>query len=351
VNAPATESLNSPTLGVVIINYNYARYVASAIDSVLAQTRAFDQVIVVDDGSTDDSLSVLRRYQGQALIVEKPNGGQLTATLAGLAACRTEYVYILDADDFAEPRFVEEIAPRLADRPIKVQCQLRGVDARGEPLMSLFPVYPKVYDASRMRQDNESIGFYICPPTAGNVYRRDYLDSIDLARLPPNEPLDGPPALAAPYFGEVATVRRPLACYRVHGSNDSRWDRPDARLLQGEIDWFERRWRQVGEMLGRERPPFGDDQPLYVRERRLMLAALDRGESLASLAAGFIARLWRTHTAPKHRLLLTAWAVSLLAPSRGFRRWAVYARRSPVNRSSLVKRLIVGNDAKRSVAG
>lgn len=149
----------------------------------------------------------------------------------------------------------------------------------------------------------------------------------------------------------MVTLRRPLACYRVHGSNESRWDRPDAKLLQGEIDWFERRWKQVVEMLGRERPPFGDVEPLYVRERRLMLSALDEGRSLASLAARFVARLWRTHTAAKHQLLLTAWALALLAPSREFRRWAVYARRSPVNRSQLVKRLIVGDRASRSIAG
>lgn len=184
MNALATESLERPTVGAIIINYNYARYVGIAIDSVLAQTRAFDEVIVVDDGSTDESLSVIRRYGQKVVIVEKPNGGQLTATMAGLARSRTDYIYVLDADDFAEPSFLQEIAPLLAARPIKVQWQLRGVDALGTSLMSLFPAYPKAYDASRMRQDNETMGFYICPP-----HRREPLSPRLSGRHRP-----GPPA-------------------------------------------------------------------------------------------------------------------------------------------------------------
>lgn len=336
-------------MGAIIINYNYAQYVTQAIESALMQTRPFDEVIVVDDGSTDNSLEVIRRYAERVVMVEKANGGQLTATLAGLAVSRAEYVYILDADDFVESGFAQAIVMSLGGAPVKVQCQLRGVDARGDPLMSLFPAYPQRYDAARMRQDNESMGFYICPPTAGNVYRRDYLDRLALSQLRPDEPLDGPPALAAPYFGEVVTLSRPLACYRVHGSNVSRWDRPDAKLLQDEMDWFERRWREVCAMLGRDRPPFGVRTPLYILERHLMLAALGEPRALPHCIAAFVGRLWRTHLALRHRLLLSIWAVSLLSPSRRFRRNAVYARRSPLHRPVFIKRFMVGEKAVRSM--
>ncbi|HEY3694284.1 glycosyltransferase family A protein [Phenylobacterium sp.] len=336
------------TLCAIIVNYNYAQFIAQAIESVLRQTEPFDEVIVVDDGSTDDSLSVIRRFAGRVVVVGKPNGGQLTATIAGLARSRAEYVYVLDADDFLETNFVREVKGCLASKPVKVQCQMKGVDGRGESLISLFPTYPKKYDAARMRDDNRSIGFYICPPTSGNVYRRDYLDQIDLTRLESHEPLDGPPALAAPYFGEVATLTFPLACYRVHGANDSRWDRPDAKLLQGEIDWFERRWKDVVAIVGVAQPPFGDKAPLYIRERRMMLAALGESGALAGHVGRFVARLWGTHMDFKHRFLLTGWAISLLTPSSRYRRQAVYARRSPVNRSALMKRFLVGRKAAPS---
>jgi glycosyltransferase involved in cell wall biosynthesis len=341
----------SATMCAIILNYNYDKFVGKAIESVLDQTDPFDEVVVVDDGSTDGSRSVIAGYSSRIRFVEKSNGGQLTATIAGLEASKAEYVYVLDADDFVERDFVAQVRACLGEKPVKVQCQLKGVDARGEPLMSLFPAFPDPYDTARMREDNRSLGFYICPPTAGNIYRRDYLDRIDLASLDPHEPLDGPPALAAPYFGTVVTLKRALACYRVHGTNDSRWDRPDAKLLQGEIDWFERRWRHVVAMLGKAEPPFGAQSPLYVRERRMMLAALGEGGRLPLRVANFISRLWETHMSLKHKAFLTAWAFLLLFPSRDFRRRAIYARRSPVHRSTLLKRFVVGRNLERPSPG
>jgi glycosyltransferase involved in cell wall biosynthesis len=324
---------------VLILNYNSEQLVAQAIDSALSQTEPFDEVVVVNDGSSDGSMEVIGRYADRVRIVDKPNGGQLTAALAGLAASRADYVYVLDADDFLEPVFVAAVRPVLADWPVKVQCQLVGVDGRGEPLMSVFPTYPQPYDSARMRRDNERIGFYVAPPTAGNVYQRACLERLDLARLRPNEPLDGPPSMAAPYFGEVATICRPLAYYRVHGSNSSRWDKPDAELLQSEIDWFYRRWLDLAAMSVAPVPAFGAGAPLYVRERRLMLAALG-GRGVAAEAPGFIAALWRTHVTPKQKLLLTAWALALLTPSPRLRRFLVRARRSPVNRPRALKRFL-----------
>jgi hypothetical protein len=102
-------------------------------------------------------------------------------------------------------------------------------------------------------------------------------------------------------------------------------------------------------MLGHTRPPFGEQAPLYVRERHLMLAALGQGGGVPGHVAGFIARLWGTHIALTHRLLLTGWAVSLLTPSSDFRRRAVNARRSPVNRSAFIKRFLVRKQAGSSL--
>jgi glycosyltransferase involved in cell wall biosynthesis len=326
----------APALAVIILNYNYARFVAHSIESALSQTVPFDEIIVVNDGSSDSSMEVIGRFADRVAIIDKPNGGQLTATLAGLAASRSDYVYILDADDYASPELSAAIRGVLAGRPTKVQWRLIGVDGEGQPLGSVFPSFPGGYAAAAMRRDNERIGFYICPPTAGNAYRRDYLDRIGLDRLGPHEPLDGPPALAAPYFGEVATIDRPLAFYRVHGSNDSRWDRPDLELLEGEIMWFEARWRQVSAMLGGREPPFGGEAPLYVRERRLMLAALGGGAALGRAALAYVTRLWTTGVRVKHKLLLTAWAFALLGPA-SLRAPLVFAQRSPVRRPRLFR--------------
>src|ERR1700746_2098930 len=101
------------TIAAVVVNYNYAQFVADAIDSVLAQTLPFDKIVVVNDGSTDASMSVIETYAGRATIIDKPNGGQLHAVLAGVRSCDTDYVYVLDADDYIAAHFNAAVQPLL----------------------------------------------------------------------------------------------------------------------------------------------------------------------------------------------------------------------------------------------
>jgi glycosyltransferase involved in cell wall biosynthesis len=90
------------TVAVVIPCYNHARHLGDAIDSALAQTRAPDEVIVVDDGSTDDTPAVARRVPGVRYLRQR-NGGTAAACNAGLRVARTTFVQILAADDVLLP--------------------------------------------------------------------------------------------------------------------------------------------------------------------------------------------------------------------------------------------------------
>jgi hypothetical protein len=91
----------SPRVSVIITAFNLARYLPAAIDSALAQEfpGGSVQVIVVDDGSTDDTPEVLARYTGTVEIIRQANGGLVAAVDRGLRAVRGEYVALLDADD------------------------------------------------------------------------------------------------------------------------------------------------------------------------------------------------------------------------------------------------------------
>jgi glycosyltransferase involved in cell wall biosynthesis len=95
----------------LINNYNYARFVGDAVESALAQSVPFDEVIVVDDGSRDDSVELLtRRYAEHSAvrIVAKEHQGQLSCFNEGYACSTGDIVFFLDADDVYEPNYVEQ---------------------------------------------------------------------------------------------------------------------------------------------------------------------------------------------------------------------------------------------------
>jgi glycosyltransferase involved in cell wall biosynthesis len=94
-------------VSVIIPTYNCSRFVTEAVDSVLAQTLPPAEVIVVDDGSSDDTESVLRPYADRIRYIRKENGGVSTARNAGLRAATSELIAFLDADDVWHPRKLE----------------------------------------------------------------------------------------------------------------------------------------------------------------------------------------------------------------------------------------------------
>jgi glycosyltransferase involved in cell wall biosynthesis len=329
------------TVGVVILNYNYAHYVSQAIESVLDQSSPFDEIYVVDDGSTDNSLEVIRRYTPQITILAKPNGGMMSAAFAGLEKITTEYVYILDSDDFVSPHFVEKIMPHLLNSPVKLHCQLVGVDDAGKLFDSIFPSYPPGYNTEQMLEDNENIGFYICPPQSGNIYRRDYLQRVNFSSLLPNQVVDGAPALSAPYFGCVVTIEEPLAYYRSHGNSMSSWSTPTQKLFKQEIDiFYQVHWQEACRLVGLEQPPFGDQEPLYILERRLMSAGLAGKNPGLKTVRAFQRRTAKTHFPRQHKRALVIWAGLFLIPSASFRHYLVRTRRSAKGRSPFLRRVL-----------
>ena len=88
---------------LIIPTFNHARFVGAAIDSALAQTVSAFEVIVVDDGSTDETPAVLARYAGRVRVLRQENRGLSAARNAGLAAAHGTFVSFLDADDVMAP--------------------------------------------------------------------------------------------------------------------------------------------------------------------------------------------------------------------------------------------------------
>lgn len=97
-------STASPRVSVVLPVYNRRSHVAEAIASVRAQTRPADELVVVDDGSTDDSVAIVERAAGPGtIILRQPNRGIGAARNRGLAAATGERIAFIDSDDLWEP--------------------------------------------------------------------------------------------------------------------------------------------------------------------------------------------------------------------------------------------------------
>ncbi|MDP2833081.1 MAG: glycosyltransferase family A protein [Pseudomonadota bacterium] len=131
-----TRMPDSPLVSVVIPTWNSAATLPRAIDSVLAQTWARREIIVVDDGGTDASLALLADYGERVRVVSQTNGGPASARNRGLREARGQYVAFLDADDHWLPEKLERQVALLDAQPEIGFCSTATavVDMQGQPV-------------------------------------------------------------------------------------------------------------------------------------------------------------------------------------------------------------------------
>ena len=124
---------------IIIVNYNHARFLQQAIGSALAQTCADTEVIVIDDGSTDDSADVIRFYGTLIRAVFKENAGQSSCYYRGLAVSNGDLVLYLDADDFLYPHCISEVVAGWKEGCVKAHFYLDVVDENGVRMDAVVP--------------------------------------------------------------------------------------------------------------------------------------------------------------------------------------------------------------------
>jgi glycosyltransferase involved in cell wall biosynthesis len=131
----------TPRVSIVIPTYNRASIVRRAIDSVLAQTFDDLEILVVDDGSTDDTRAALAGYPERVRTIHQENGGPAAARNHGMRLARGEYIGFLDSDDAYLPRNVEAHLRRFEECPEAglVYCGIEILDKDGQRLWDLLP--------------------------------------------------------------------------------------------------------------------------------------------------------------------------------------------------------------------
>jgi glycosyltransferase involved in cell wall biosynthesis len=207
----------SPNISVIITCFNYAQYVGGAIQSALAQSYPNKEVIVVNDGSTDDSLTVIKRHAGAITVVDQANQGSVAAYNNGFAASSGDLVIFLDADDLLAPGALAAVAAAWGPGCSKVQYDLGIIGSNGEDLERRFCNFDGGYDAARVRASFRRTGTYRWPVTAGNAYARWFAEPIFPLQI--DHGPDGTLNTVAPVYGDVVTIARVLGFYRIHGAN------------------------------------------------------------------------------------------------------------------------------------
>src|SRR5260370_24780920 len=120
--------MKAPFFTVLIDTYNYGEFIEEAISSALAQDFPASQreILVVDDGSTDDTRQRLLKYRGEILYLRKQNGGQASAFNYGFEQARGEVIALLDADGILLPRKIRRVYEKFKRQPTSGVVDLRS---------------------------------------------------------------------------------------------------------------------------------------------------------------------------------------------------------------------------------
>lgn len=214
-------------VSVLVNNFNYANFLGDAVNSCLKENV---ELIVYDDGSTDESMEVLKRYNSHINIISNPNynhtsnENQANAIYQAFLQSSGDIICLLDSDDkFSEDKISKILKVFKDDTSITtVQNLMLEMDSDGNLKNQIRPIIKDVKDIkSYIFSDNNF--FHLFVPTSGLSFRRSFLEKV----LPLEEDglnfvwPDARLSLLSVFYGKIHTIMEPLTYYRIHGTNDS----------------------------------------------------------------------------------------------------------------------------------
>lgn len=283
-----------PLVSILVSNYNYARYIGESIQSALDQTYRNIELIICDDGSTDESIDVIETYErkdSRVRLIRKQNGGQASGFNAAYAVSQGEIIALLDSDDRFLPHKIERIVEDYqaqADSGFGVHRVIRmSADNRRQGVWPMSAPLPAGWFGTSLLQDGGILPFM--PPTSGLSLRRDVAACI--FPLPLERPLVSCPdqliTRLAPLLTKVTRVGNALSEYRLHGENNYGPDRVTAASFKRELEYCDALWGAQKRFLATIDPRLAESfQPVhlhpYIAYNRYVHARLARDPDVRS---------------------------------------------------------------------
>jgi len=211
--------MTNPLVSVVIDTFNYGHYVEEAVESALAQDfpREMYEILVVDDGSTDDTAERLEKYGDSIRYLPKANGGQASAFNFGFAAARGEIIALLDADDLWLADKLRRVCETFEKNPEAGMVYHRTHLWRGGANLENDSYFVDV--SGRVTESRASLLRYPMVGTSCLAFRRSVLNKL----LPVPETLrsqaDAYLTALIIFAAPVVALPEFLAKYRMHGAN------------------------------------------------------------------------------------------------------------------------------------
>jgi glycosyltransferase involved in cell wall biosynthesis len=246
---------NTPSASVVIVAYNAGKYLQQAIESVLQQTFSDFELLLLDDGSSDNSLQIMESFAARddrCRVFSGPNRGIVEARNAGLASARAEFIVTMDADDVCHPQRIEKQLTFLKDNPdcVAVGSRALYIDPEGLPLAEMIDCF------SHSQIDHALMSKKIGMVHPSTTIRKSALDAIGgYHHYLYAEDLDLLLRLAE--IGRLENLKESLLRYRQHiGSISYRHKIEQTRAAtRAIIDAGKRRGLPLLEVTGNLLPP------------------------------------------------------------------------------------------------
>lgn len=174
-----------PLVSVIVPVYNTQEFLPRCLDSILNQSYANMQIILVNDGSTDNSLSICERYvakDARIQIISQPNQGIIAAKRAGIRLCRGKYVMFADSDDWIEPELLEMMVQTMRECGCRLVCSNVYMDLENSTIEKKNAIPPGIYETDRIAKNlfyyKNTDSYGILPYSVAKLYPRDMLKEV-----------------------------------------------------------------------------------------------------------------------------------------------------------------------------